>query len=159
MLRAGHLLAGGHQMAELPPQVLHQVLRLVELLRSIAAEPLHLVDRCGWPGRAAAGCRAAGRGHPAELLGGLRRAELLPLALHLVDGGGVELLGVAVHPLVVAAEPVHFSGGACRTELHLAELLRGVRRAGLLPQALHLVGGGGVEVLARATRRASCCTW
>ncbi|MES2716606.1 MAG: hypothetical protein V4795_12615 [Pseudomonadota bacterium] len=44
LLRAVKLLAGGHRVAERLPLVLHQILRLVEQLRSIAGELLHLVD-------------------------------------------------------------------------------------------------------------------
>lgn len=172
LLRAVALRAGGHP-AELPPLAMHRVLRQVELLSSIAVEPLHLVDRWAWPGRAAASRRLLACGHQA--------AELPPLALHQILRQIELLRSIAAEllPLVL------------RQVLHLVELLRSITA-----EPLHLVrrwawpgrAAAGCQAVdrwppcgraaagcraagrrsprpgpsctsTRCCRRASCCTW
>ena len=151
LLQAVELLVGGHQVAELPPLVLHPVLCLVELLRSIAAEPLHLVDRCAWTARAGGGTRPSccmpsscwpmATRRP-SCCWHLQGVELLPLALHLVAAVGRRAAGAAI-----AAPAVELLAGVC-----LAGLLLGLQGAELLPLVLRLVDGAEVEPLAGVCR-------
>ena len=87
--------AWSHSIALPAGAELHQA----ELLRA----PARVRAAGRWPRRSRASCYAWSRSitlpagvelHQAELLQGLQRAELLPLALRLVDAAGVELVAV-----------------------------------------------------------------